>query len=133
MKKATSRVAATDLTPVEQPTASARLEFSVRPTEIRGRAEGTVPARDAPALIKTFGVIGLSVAGITGAAVTLAAALPRDPAWSFGLALAELALAAGAVILIARWGSSPGRHERLTARMSRRDQSRRGLRRGGQS
>src|SRR5689334_15044767 len=104
MKKTTSRAAAADLTPVEQPTASARLEFSVRPVEIRGKAEGMVPARDAPTLIKTFGVIGMSVAGITGAVVTLAAAPPRAPAWSFGLALAELAFTAGVVILIARWG-----------------------------
>jgi hypothetical protein len=107
MKKETSRSTVTDLTSEEQPTASARLEFTVRPVEIRGRAEGMVPARDAPALIRTFGVIGMSVAGITGAVVTVLAAPSRAPAWSYGLSLAELALTAGVVILIARWDRVP--------------------------
>ena len=107
MKKATRGSAATDLTLEEQPTASARLEFTVRPVEIRGRAEGTVPARDTPALIRTLGVIGMSVAGITGAVVTVLATPSRAPAWSYGLALAELALTAGVVILIARWDRLP--------------------------
>jgi hypothetical protein len=124
MEKTTSRSTAADSTPEEQPTASAVLEFSVRPVEIRGRAEGTVPAVDAPALIKTFGVIGMSVAGITGAVVILLAAPSRGTVWPFGLALAELALTTGVVITIACRDYRPagvrGSRQAQTARRSRR-------------
>lgn len=128
MKEETSRSKAADSELEDQPTASARLEFTVRPVEIRGRVDGTVPGGDAPALIKTFGVIGMSVAGITGAIVTLLAVPSRGTVWSFGLALAELALTTVVVILIARRDRFPpgGRGSRRRARAAGR--SRRGLR-----
>jgi hypothetical protein len=110
MDNVTSPSRAADLTTAEQPSASARLEFSVGPAEARGRAEARVRARDAPALIKTFGVIGMSAVGITGAVVTVRAAPPLAPVWSFGLALAELALTALGMLLITGrhrpWGGS---------------------------
>jgi hypothetical protein len=134
MKEATSRSTVAEPTPDEHPTASAVLEFSVRPVEIRGRAEGTVPAVDAPALIKTFGVIGMSVVGITGAVVTLLAAPSRGTVWSFGLALAELALTTGVVITIVCRDHRPGGMRGSRRRTRAAGRSRRGLpARGGHS
>jgi hypothetical protein len=88
--------------PAEQPSSSARLELSVRPDGIKGTAEGIVPPPVAPALIRTFGVITMGVAGLTGATITLYVAPPRVLAWFFSLAMAELVLALIVIVLIAR-------------------------------
>lgn len=87
---------------LEQPTSSARLRFSVRPAAVEGTAEGTVPAVEAHALITTFGMIAMGVAGITGATATVDVAPARALAWFLGLALAELGLALVVILLIAR-------------------------------
>ncbi|HEY4853503.1 MAG TPA: hypothetical protein VII22_22170 [Streptosporangiaceae bacterium] len=118
MTDATS-FAATSPMPVEQPTSSARMTFSLRPVEIEGTAEGVVPAGEAHALITTFGTITMGVAGIAGAAITVHIAPSRALSWSFGLALAELVLALVVIVLIARRDHFPagarGPRERVTA------------------
>jgi hypothetical protein len=88
--------------PSEQPTSSARIGISLRPTEIHGTAEGTVPGELAPVLISTFGMITMGVAGIIGATITAYLGLSHSVYWFFGLALAELGLALAVILLIAR-------------------------------
>lgn len=85
----------------EQPTASARIRLSLRPVEIEGAAEG-VPAAEAHALITTFGMIAMGMAGITGAGLTVYVASSQNLGWYLGLALAELGLALTVILLIAR-------------------------------
>ena len=95
---------------VEQPTSSARMSVSLRPVELEGTAEGVVPAAEAHALIATFGMVAMGVAGIAGAAITLQMAPPRALSRSFGLALAELVLALIVIVLIAWRDHLPAGH-----------------------
>lgn len=53
-------------------------------------------------LITTFGMVAMGVAGIAGAVLTMYVGSSHAPAWLFGLALAELALALAVIQLIAR-------------------------------
>ena len=91
----------------EQPSSSARMRFRLRPVEIEGTAEGEVPAGEAHALITTFGMIAMGVAGITAAAITLFTAPSHALGWFFGLALAELAVTVMVIALIARRERGP--------------------------
>lgn len=87
--------------PAEQPTSHARIGINLRPTQIQGTAEGTVPGELAPVLITTFGMISMGVAGIICATVTAYLGRSRSLYWFFGLALAELGLALAVILLIA--------------------------------
>jgi hypothetical protein len=87
--------------PAEQPTASARIRFRLRPVEIEGAAEN-VPAVEAHTLITTFGMIIMGVGGIIGADYAVRIAAAGDLGWFLGLALADVALALAVILLIAR-------------------------------
>lgn len=102
MTEVTSAATALSSAPAEQPTSSARIGISLRPTEIQGSAEGTVPGELAPMLITTFGMISMGVAGIIGATITAYLGLSHSLYWFLGLALTELGLAFAVVLLIAR-------------------------------
>jgi hypothetical protein len=102
MEDVTKPSAAPSSGQAEQPTSSAELELSLRPTEITGKAAGTVPASEARVLITTFGMIAMGVSGIVGAVLTANIAPPTAVTWYLGLAVAELVLAFGIVLLIAQ-------------------------------
>lgn len=106
MTEATSLATALSSAPAEQPTSSARIGISLRPTEIQGTAEGIVPGELAPVLITTFGMIAMGVAGIIGAIITAYLGLTHSAYWFFGLALAELGLAFAVILLIVRGPAS---------------------------
>jgi hypothetical protein len=116
MTEATSPTTALSSTSVEQPSSSARIGISLRPTQIQGTAEGTVPGELAPVLITTFGMITMGVAGIIGATITAYLGLSHSLYWFLGLALAEMGLALVVILLIARGTASrPGGAARATA------------------
>ena len=115
MTEAISPTTASSPAPGEQPTSSARIGISLRPTQIQGTAEGTVPGELAPVLITTFGMITMGVAGIIGATITAYLGLSHSVYWFLGLALAELGLAYAVILLIARGATSrPGRTVQAT-------------------
>jgi hypothetical protein len=115
MTEVTSPTTALSPASAEQPTSSARIGISLRPTEIHGTAEGIVPGELAPVLITTFGMISMGVAGIIGATITAYLGLSHSMYWFFGLGLAELGLALAVILLIARGaGSRLGRAAQAT-------------------
>ena len=71
MAEITSPQASPATVPAELPTAAAKLTISLRPTQMGGTAEATVPADQAHHLITTFTLLGSTVTGIGGAVLML--------------------------------------------------------------
>jgi hypothetical protein len=81
---------------------TSRASMSLKLEPFEGSFEiGDVPREHTRALITICGMIVFVVAGVAGAAWTMAHAPAHDVAWYAGLALAELGLALVAVLIIA--------------------------------
>jgi hypothetical protein len=80
------------------------------PGRLTGTLEGVVPAAEAHALITTFGMIAMGVAGISGAFLTVFVAPARVLGWFLGLAMAELLITLTVILLIARRERVSSRH-----------------------